>query len=266
MGDALSDGQLSLLQPILLSIITINRDNAVGLSRTLASLSPLRSDPQLEFIFVDGLSTDDSLVMASQFYSPELLISEADAGVYDAMNKGLALARGRYCYWLNSGDLLESQCWPRLRELLLDRQEALIACGMIPFGDDGCELRPWFANPTLLPHSSLNHQCLFFDTGVIRKIGGYIPRFGLTADRELVLRLLACGFNIQYEPLIVARYELGGLSSDRVQLRRDHLRVSRAHGLISPGCYWVLLIRFWLGCAWRALISRFVPGLLSALR
>lgn len=252
----------------LLSIITVNRNNATGLARTLQSLTPVRSDPLLEFIAVDGLSTDTSLAIASDFYDPDLCLSEADVGVYDAMNKGLALASGRYCYWLNSGDLFVPQCWPRLRALLLDAQEALLACGVIPFAAGGSELPPCFADPVLLPHSSLNHQSLFFRTDVIRRLGGYYLRYGLTADRELVLRLLATGASIRYEPLVVARYELGGLSSHSERLRRDHLRVSRAHGLISPIRYAWLLLRFWLGrgCLGLLAISRHRRSLGESLR
>lgn len=245
---------------ILLSIVTVNRNNATGLARTLQSLTPVRSDPLLEFIAVDGLSTDASLSIASGFYDPDLCLSEADAGVYDAMNKGLALASGRFCYWLNSGDLFLPQCWPLLRVLLLELNESLLACGVIPFLPDGREQAPRFADPALLPHSSLNHQSLFFRTDVIRHLGGYRLRFGLTADRELVLRLLASGERIRYEPLLVARYELGGLSSHPQRLHRDHLRVSRAHGLISPTRYAWLLVRFWLGGWWRRLLAAFRPS------
>ena len=240
---------------ILLSIITVNRNNAEGLARTLRSLDALRFDSLLEFIGVDGLSTDASLAIASAFYRPDLCLSEADAGVYDAMNKGLALASGRYCYWLNSGDLFLPSCWPRLKALLLEFDEALLACGVIPFTPDGQDQAPRFADPALLPHSSLNHQSLFFRTDVIRRLGCYRLRFGLTADRELVLRLLASGERIRYEPLLVARYELGGLSSHPQRLHRDHLRVSRAHGLISPWRYVWLLVRFWMWGGWRRLLA-----------
>lgn len=169
------------------------------------------------------------------------------------MNKGLEHASGVYAYWLNSGDLFLPACWPRLRALLLQLDEALLACGVIPFTPDGQDQTPRFADPALLPHSSLNHQSLFFRTDVIRRLGGYRLRFGLTADRELVLRLLASGSRIRYEPLLVARYELGGLSSHPQRLHRDHLRVSHAHGLISSPRYALLLIRFWLGSWWRRL-------------
>ena len=223
----------------------------MGLERTLESLEVLRSNLQLEFIFIDGLSSDASLAVSASFYDPRLCVSEADAGVYDAMNKGLALASGTYSYWLNSGDVFLPECWYRLRSLLASQDQAILACGVIPFSHDGHDQAPRFTDPALLPHSSLNHQSLFFRTAVIRQLGGYRTRFRLTADRELVLRLLASGAGIRYEPLLVARYELGGLSSNSEQLHRDHLRVSRAHGLISRHRYALLLCRFWLGRFYR---------------
>lgn len=239
----------------LLSIITVNLNNCQGLTRTLASIEPLRSTHLCEFIFIDGCSVDDSLLIASRFYPPEFIISETDAGVYDAMNKGLALANGSFCYWLNSGDEFLPQCWDRLSTMLLHQSEALLACGTIPFASDGREQSPRFAKPYLLPHSSLNHQSLFFRTKVIRQLGGYQPRFGLTADRELILRLLAQGHSIKYEPLTVSRYELGGLSSNLIRMRRDHLRVSHAHGLISPMHYWYQLLRLRLISLFRSIFT-----------
>ena len=151
----------------LLSIITINLNNASGLARSIASLEPLRFNRHCEFIFVDGRSVDDSLLVASGFYSPELSISEIDDGVYDAMNKGLALANGIFCYWLNSGDEFLPQCWSRLSFMLQNQSDALLACGTIPFTPDGLDQPARFAHPSLLPHSSLNHQSLFFRTNVI---------------------------------------------------------------------------------------------------
>jgi putative colanic acid biosynthesis glycosyltransferase len=236
----------------LLSIITVNRNNCAGLEATLASLRPLRCDPQLEFIGIDGLSSDGSSHLASHFYDPSLYRSEPDSGVYDAMNKGLALASGHYCYWLNSGDTFLADCWPRLRALLERYDCPLMACGVQQVGLSGDDLVAKFASPAQLPHSSLNHQSLFFHTATLKRLGGYRLRFGLTADRELVLRLLASGGAIHYEPLLVARYQLGGLSSDPVRLHRDHLRVSHAHGLISTPRYALSLLRHRFGRLWRS--------------
>jgi glycosyltransferase involved in cell wall biosynthesis len=231
----------------LLSIITINRNNAAGLARTLASLQPLRRDPRVEFIGIDGCSSDGSAALASTFYEPACFVCEPDAGIYDAMNKGLWLATGDYCYWLNSGDTFIADCWPQLRSLLQTQHAGLLACGVIPSAPDGQDNPPHFADPALLPFSSLNHQCLFFRTSVIRTLAGYRLNLGLTADRDLVLRLLASGASVCYEPLLVARYELGGLSANKDRLRRDHLRVSYVNRLITTRQYAFQLTRYWIG-------------------
>lgn len=97
-----------------LSIITINYNNAVGLQRTIDSvLSQTYTD--FEYIVVDGASTDGSKEILEQLQHskdvgdiafPLAIISEPDSGVYNAMNKGIRLAHGDYCLFLNSGDYL----------------------------------------------------------------------------------------------------------------------------------------------------------------
>lgn len=93
----------------LLSIITINLNNASGVLKTCASLLRIIDDPDVEMIFVDGLSSDESKACASSFYRDELIICENDTGIYDAMNKGLLIAQGKWCLWINSGDELNPQ-------------------------------------------------------------------------------------------------------------------------------------------------------------
>ena len=89
----------------MLSIVTINRNNIEGLSRTIESLRS-QSSQDFEWICVDGLSTDDSFQLALTFKrSSDVLISELDSGIYSAMNKGLSLASQNMVLFLNSGDI-----------------------------------------------------------------------------------------------------------------------------------------------------------------
>ena len=89
----------------MLSIVTINWNNAVGLQRTIASLSS-QSRSDFEWVFVDGNSKDDSCNLAQNFGRPnDQIVSESDAGIYNAMNKGARLARGSHVLFLNSGDI-----------------------------------------------------------------------------------------------------------------------------------------------------------------
>ena len=92
-----------------LSIITINRNNAVGLEKTINSVLS-QSCTDFEYVIVDGDSTDNSVAVIQkfsvQFGNRMKWISEPDRGIYDAMNKGIQLASGTYLEFLNSGDCL----------------------------------------------------------------------------------------------------------------------------------------------------------------
>ena len=89
----------------MLSIVTINWNNAAGLERTIDSLRS-QSPSQFEWVFVDGNSTDDSYKLAQAFArNGDQMISESDTGIYNAMNKGARLANGSHVLFLNSGDV-----------------------------------------------------------------------------------------------------------------------------------------------------------------
>ena len=99
-----------------LSIITINYNNAEGLRKTLASVSS-QTYAEIEHIIIDGGSTDSSVEVIREYesslgsrLSPLASrlnwLSEKDTGIYNAMNKGIRMATGEYCQFLNSGDML----------------------------------------------------------------------------------------------------------------------------------------------------------------
>ena len=98
-----------------LSIITINRNNASGLRKTMESVFS-QTYRDFEYIIVDGASTDGSVDVIREYaerpitnnHSPLTFIwsSESDTGIYNAMNKGVRMATGEYTLMLNSGDFL----------------------------------------------------------------------------------------------------------------------------------------------------------------
>ena len=102
-----------------LSIITINRNNAVGLEKTMKSVAD-QTFKEFEYIVVDGASTDGSVEVIKKL-EPEFAnltwVSEPDTGIYNAMNKGIRMASGDYIQILNSADGLAA---PDVTERMLD--------------------------------------------------------------------------------------------------------------------------------------------------
>ena len=91
-----------------LSIITINKNNVVGLEKTIQSVVCQTSN-DFEFIVIDGASDDGSVDIIEKYVDKiNYWISEPDTGIYNAMNKGIRKAQGEYCLFLNSGDWLIS--------------------------------------------------------------------------------------------------------------------------------------------------------------
>lgn len=95
-----------------LSIITINWNNAEGLRRTLESVAA-QTNHAFQHVIVDGASTDGSVDIIKAYVNQSLKydvlwVSEKDKGIYNAMNKGIRMAKAEYLLFLNSGDALEN--------------------------------------------------------------------------------------------------------------------------------------------------------------
>lgn len=86
-----------------ISVITVVYNGAEHIGRTIESVIA-QTYKQIEYIIIEGKSSDNTLEVIAGFKGVDRLISEADSGLYDAMNKGLKVATGDYVWFLNSGD------------------------------------------------------------------------------------------------------------------------------------------------------------------
>ncbi len=104
------------MQPIL-SVITITYNNLSGLTKTLALFTE-NNFIGVENIIVDGGSTDNTKAYLLEHNDSFRWVSEKDKGIYDAMNKGLQMAKGQYVWFLNAGDYAYNK---EVVELLLNK-------------------------------------------------------------------------------------------------------------------------------------------------
>jgi glycosyltransferase involved in cell wall biosynthesis len=90
-----------------ISIITVCLNAKDDLDKTLASIAPQKTE-EVELVIIDGNSTDGSQVVFKEYSDIiDCLVVEEDKGIYDAQNKGISNANGRFLLFLNAGDILK---------------------------------------------------------------------------------------------------------------------------------------------------------------
>ena len=177
----------------ILSIITINRNNADGLRKTIESvLSQDVSDKtQIEYIIIDGASTDNSVDVIKSFENNQSnklqitkWISEPDSGIYNAMNKGIKMATGEYCLFLNSGDYLVDQNVLN-NSISLSLKTSIVAGKLqvnLKNGKFGVVTPDKQISLNTFYRQSLPHQSTFIQTKLFEKYNFYDENYSLAAD------------------------------------------------------------------------------------
>lgn len=222
----------------MLSIISINLNNADGLERTIESiLGQIFQD--LELIVIDGGSSDGSLdVLKKYSRNIDYWVSESDGGIYPAMNKGLGKAKGDFVLFLNSGDWLSS---PGALQKVFFKQEysesILIGDYYRVPSQEGKELElvPQRSIITLANFfkSGICHQSLFFKKDLFSLLGGYDEQFRIAADWDFTIRALLKGYTIRNLGFPVVCYAGGGISTTMIEEREREKEIMWKK-LLSP--------------------------------
>ncbi|MGY1769922.1 glycosyltransferase family 2 protein [Blastococcus sp. SYSU D00813] len=179
-----------------LTVVTVTRNDLPGLQATVRSVEEQRS-ADVEHVIVDGASTDGSAEWLTAL--PDLAwrstVSEPDTGIYDAMNKGLGLATGRYVLFLNAGDVFSSDQvverllaviretgapWVNSISRMIQDGRPVRLHGLAPF-------RPWVFR---LGVKSFPHQSTVLATALVRELGAFDTAIGIHADQDLLFRAL----------------------------------------------------------------------------
>lgn len=204
-----------------ISIITVVFNGADHIGRTIESVIG-QSYKDLEYIIVDGKSTDSTLEVIGGYEGIDQLISEPDTGLYDAMNKGLRMATGAYVWFLNSGDqVYENDTVERLVAGLEGRKPDIIYGGTMIIDEQQNEvgdrrLKP----PEKLTWKSFRQGMVVCHQSIIvkREIAPeYNLTYRLSADIDWSIRASKKAAEIHNSGLILSRFLEGGMTRHNIK-------------------------------------------------
>ena len=221
--------------PIKLSIITVNLNNANGLSKTLESVAS-QTFTNYEHIIIDGGSTDGSVDIIKDYerkYNgvPGHLywVSEPDKGIYNAMNKGIKVASGEYCLFLNSGDWLVKNSG--LSMVFSSHNEAdILYCNIVTSNGENWEYPDNLSIFYFINHS-IGHPGTLLKRNLFKQYGLYDETFKIAADYYFFLKSIikhSCSY--QHLKFTLTNFDTNGISSLSVDAKKKE-RLKALHSL-----------------------------------
>ena len=207
----------------IITIVTVSLNAVNEIEKTILSvLNQTYTD--IEYIVIDGGSTDGTKDIIHKYqHRIAHYISEPDRGIYDAMNKGVDLATGKWINFMNAGDCFAS--------------ETVVAEMMIE-GDTNCDVL--FGNTILIRDNyqviskgqlnaedfpKLGHQSVFIRTGLMKK-SRFDLKYKISADFDFLYRIFKAGYIFYYKDVNVVLYDMTGLSAThRALLYREHCSI-----------------------------------------
>jgi glycosyltransferase involved in cell wall biosynthesis len=201
-----------------LSVITINLNDAQGLETTIQSIVN-QGYTDFELIVIDGGSKDGSVDIINN-YSDRISywVSEADKGIYNAMNKGIAHAKGEYCFFLNSGDHFVSN---KVLDLIFKEpiNEDIIYGNLMVCDNVHKKTIRSVGKAALtfldLYTSSLKHQATFIRRALFEKSGFYDEDLEILADWAFFLKTVGLeGATTKYLNIDISFFDDNGISND----------------------------------------------------
>jgi|SRR5690554_4375864 len=231
-----------------LSIITVNLNNAEGLRKTIDSVIN-QTYTHFEHIIIDGGSTDGSVEVIKEYeaiYKEKqrhlYWVSEPDKGIYNGMNKGIKVARGEYCLFLNSGDYLYKDGTLDNWSNFEIKDEQIIYGDILFQGHSYSQIRkyPNIVSLDYLTHTSLPHQSMFIKTDLFNKIGLYNETFKITADWEFYTKaILKLEVSYLHINKIISVSDIYGISND-LNYKDLHIQEKKiAMRNIFPETIWI---------------------------
>jgi len=226
-----------------ISVITVCYNSAETIADTLQSVAN-QTWPDVEHIVIDGASSDGTQALIERHGARVArMVSEPDAGIYDAMNKGLAHATGDIVCFLNADDAYaDPQVLSRVAHEMQQHGLDALFGDVVFFNPDAPErnVRRYRSDhfcPDRLAYGWMPaHPALFMKRSIYQELGGFRTHFRIAGDFDFVARAFAPGqLRCRHLPLILVRMQSGGVSNaglrSKWRLNQEVLRSCRENGI-----------------------------------
>jgi glycosyltransferase involved in cell wall biosynthesis len=229
-----------------ISIITATSNRVSTIGQALDSVR-LQTFSDIEHVIVDAQSTDGTLEAINRRQTAAVrLISEPDKGIYDALNKGMRMARGDILGIVHSDDFLaHDRVLERVAEAFVDPTIDAVYGDLDYVSADNPDqiIRRWQAGTFMPGKLRLGwmppHPTLFIRRRVIDTFGAYDTQFRIAADYDAILRWFGGGIRATYIPEVLVKMRVGGESNrslERILLKsREDLAALRKNKIGGIG-------------------------------
>jgi len=223
-------------QRSLVTVITIVRNGKETLPQTIMSVSK-QSYPNIEYIVIDGASTDGTLDVIKEFDDKiDLWISEPDCGTSDAFNKAMSMAQGDFIFWLASDDWVDPDFIETAVHALLGSGADFVFGNMVMYNNGGpvgvYKGDKDYAKSLMSGNPRFNYPSIVIRRECFQKLGLLDLTYNFIADYEWILRLHLNGEKGFLNSALVVHRRVGGIGeSHPVRSVLEHLRLSKQYGL-----------------------------------
>ena len=225
-----------------ITVITVAYNSASTIADTLASVAA-QTHEDIEHIVIDGQSTDETMdIVRRHGARVARVVSEPDRGIYDAMNKGLALSTGEIVGFLNADDVLNGRdAIHSIAEAAAIGSDVIYADLVYVRNDDlGRVVRHWrsggFRRSRLRFGWMPPHPTFYVRRSLLCEVGRFDTAYRIAADYDFMLRCLARpSAHVSYIPKVLVRMRVGGVSNATLTSilgkSREDLLALRKHGV-----------------------------------
>lgn len=198
------------------SIITVSYNSVDTIEQTILSVLN-QTYSNIEYIIIDGGSTDGTVDIIKKHEDKiSHWVSEADNGIYDAMNKGIQLATGGWVGILNSDDYYELDAITKIHDAILSNSGSELVYGNLKLiNENGTTTieRPITDLEMISNNMTISHPTVFVKRIIYEKFGLFNLNYKLTADWELLLRFFKSKVLFVYVNVLIANFRVGGAGS-----------------------------------------------------